>query len=125
MYNKNIKLIVNIKERCTIKSLLKILAFIPLGIEFLLLIVSQVVLAIHIPIAILLTVIGTGIISNNKILKQSGNVSLIVLITLLCIMGYYDYLQWFSAIVGVVIFIYFAIIKIATKKVKNNIILNE
>ena len=106
------------------KSLLKILAFIPLGIELLLLFVmfpnktGGVIWTIHIPIAILLAVIAIGIVSRKKIIQQSGIAALIVLTGLLCIMGYYDYVQWFSSIVGVVIFMYFVIIRTVIKKLK-------
>lgn len=80
---------------------------------------------IHIPIVILLAVIGSGIISKRKNIQKSGIGALIVLTILLCIMGYYDYVQWFSSIVGIIIFMYFVIIGIAMKKTKNNITLNE
>ena len=106
------------------KFLLKTLVFIPLCIELLLLLVvfqnkfAGVVWVTHISITILLTVIGIGIVSNKKILQQSGNSALIILTELLFVIGYYDYVQWFSSIIGVVIFIYFVVIKIAIKKLK-------
>ena len=106
------------------KSLVKILAFIPLVIELLLLFiifpnkVGGVVWTIHIPIVILLAVVGIGIVSKKKIIQQSGIFALVVLTVLLCIMGYYDFVQWFSSLVGVVVFIYFTIIGIVIKKLK-------
>lgn len=106
------------------KSLFKILAFIPLGIELLLLLiilpnkVGGIVWTIHVPIVALLAIVGVGIFSEKKLIQQSGIVSLVALTLLFCIMGYYDFVKWFSSIVGIVIFIYFTIIKIAIKKLK-------
>lgn len=106
------------------KSLLKILAFIPLGIELLLLLVvftnevGGVVLVIHIAITMLLTFIGIGILSKKKAIQQVGCIALFALIVLLCIMGYYDFVQWFSSIVGVILFIYFTFVRIAIKKLE-------
>lgn len=106
------------------KSLFKILAFIPLGIELLLLLiilpnkVGGIVWTIHIPIVILLAIVRIGIFSEKKLIQQSGMLSLVVLTLLFCIMGYYDFIKWFSSIVGIVIFIYFTIIKIAIKRLK-------
>ncbi|MBS5305977.1 hypothetical protein [Clostridium sp.] len=106
------------------KSLFKILAFIPLGIELLLLLiilpnkVGGILWTIHIPIVVLLAIVGVSIFSEKKLIQQSGIVSLVILTLLFCVMGYYDFIKWFSSIVGIVIFIYFAIIKIAIKKLK-------
>lgn len=61
---------------------------------------------------------GVSIFSEKKLIQQSGIVSLVILTLLFCVMGYYDFIKWFSSIVGIVIFIYFAIIKIAIKKLK-------
>ncbi|WP_195266855.1 hypothetical protein [Clostridium sp. 1001275B_160808_H3] len=112
------------------KSLLKILAFIPLGIELLLLLVihskvAGMIWMIHIPITILLGIVGMGIVSKKKFIQRSGFGALIVLTVLLCIIGYYDYVKWFSSIVGMVIFMYYVIISILMKKTKNSIRLNE
>ncbi|MDU7363280.1 hypothetical protein [Clostridium sp.] len=106
------------------KSLFKILAFIPLGIELLLLLiilpnkVGGILWTIHIPIVVLLAIVGVSIFSEKKLIQQSGIVSLVILTLLFCVMGYYDFIKWFSSIVGIVIFIYFAIIKITIKKLK-------
>lgn len=105
------------------KSLLKILAFIPLGIELLLLFIVfpkkvTVVWPTYIVITMLLTVIGIGIVSKKSITQRIGIIALVALTLLLCIMGYYDFVQWFSSIVGVVLFIYFTFVRIAIKKLK-------
>lgn len=106
------------------KYLLKTLAFIPLGIDLLLLFVllpkkvSGILWTTHIPILILLVVIGIGICSKKKIIQQSGNIALVILTAMLCIIGYYDYIQWFSSIVGIIIFMYFTLIGVSIKKLK-------
>lgn len=110
--------------------LLKILAFIPLITELLMLSimfkkVGGVSWGIHIPIIILLAVVGNSIISKKKSLQRSGIGALIVLTVLLCIIGYYDYIKWFSSIVGIVIFMYFIIIRIAIRKSDNRVRINE
>lgn len=104
------------------KSLLKILAFIPLGIELLFLLVvfsdkvGGVIWVVHIAITMLLTFIGIGILSKKKVIQQVGGIALVALTVLLCVMGYYDYVQWFSSIVGIILFIYFTFVRIAMKK---------
>lgn len=106
------------------KYLLKILAFIPLSIELLLLLVvftnkvDGVVWVIHIALVTLLTLIGVGILSKKKVIQQVGNITLFALTLLLCIMGYYDFIQWFTSIVGVILFIYFTFVRIAIKKLE-------
>ena len=52
-------------------------------------------------------------------MQRVGFVALIILTLLLCIVGYYDFIQWFSSIVGVVLCIYFVLLRVAVKK--NNI----
>lgn len=133
----NIKLLNNISikrfrlvRRDIMKMLLKILAFIPLITELLMLSimfkkVGGVSWGIHIPIIILLAVVGNSIISKKKSLQRSGIGALIVLTVLLCIIGYYDYIKWFSSIVGIVIFMYFIIIRIAIRKSDNRVRINE
>ncbi|MGL5379222.1 hypothetical protein [Clostridium sp.] len=104
------------------KSLLKVLAFIPLCIELLLLLTifpkkaMGVVGGIHIVITVLLTVVGIGIVSRKRFIQQIGIMALVALTLLLGIMGYSDFVKWFSSIVGVAIFIYFTFLSIAIKK---------
>lgn len=105
------------------KYLSKILAFIPLGIELLFIAVFQnkvfgVFWIIHIPLAMILTFIGISILSNKKIIQKLGHIILVILTIFLCINGYYDYFQWFSSIVGIILFIYFTFIRIIIKKLK-------
>lgn len=107
------------------KFLFKILAFIPLGIELLLMtLISDLIGAIMwisaIPSIILLALIGFSIISKQKLIQQIGIGALIILTMLLCISGYYDYFKWFSSIVGIINFIYFLIIIAVIKKINNN-----
>lgn len=107
------------------KYLLKILAFIPLTLHLLLLSLLTIfkkvtgISWISIPIIILLFIISYGIISNKKILRKISDIALIILTVLLCILGYYDFIQWFSSIVGIILFIYFMIIKMLIKKQRN------
>ncbi|MBS4956255.1 MAG: hypothetical protein E7E64_06780 [Clostridium celatum] len=111
------------------KLAVKILAFIPLGIELLLLATLPKEgwgnLEIPILIAILLTIIGGCIINNNKIIQRTGVGSLAILTVLFCIVGYYDYIPGFSLGIGVVTFIYFIFIKIAYKDIVNTTSKNE
>lgn len=105
------------------KVLLKILAFIPLGIELLLISIFQnkvfgAFWMIHIPFAMILTLIGISILSKKKVIQQLGDILLVVVTILLCINGYYDYFQWFSSIVGIILFIYFTFVRIAIKKLE-------
>ena len=105
------------------KYLSKILVFIPLGIELLFITIFQSKVSgffwlIHIPLAVILAFIGIGILSKKKIVQQLGNILLVVLTVVLCINGYYDYFQWFSTIVGIILFIYFTFVSIVIKSKK-------
>lgn len=106
------------------KGLVKVLAFLPLGIELLVLLgvvlgsIGGAIWTIHIPITILLYITGCGIISKKKLIRQIGNVALLIVTIIHGIMGYYDYIKWFSTKVGIAIFIYFIIIKILAKILK-------
>lgn len=101
------------------KRNLIIFAFIPLVLDLLFILLANgngVVWTVHIPILLLLAIIGISFISDKKLVQRLGIGALIVLTLLLSIIGYYDYLQWFSTIVGVVLLIYFVMIGMAMKK---------
>lgn len=106
------------------KGTLILLGFIPLIIELLLVLLTLykntggILWSIHFPIIILLFTIGLGFVSNKKIMQRIGIVALCVLTIFLGIMGYYDYIRWFSTIVGIVLFIYFAVVGLTMKKLK-------
>lgn len=80
---------------------------------------SGVSLMIYIPILISLATIGFSFLSNNKIIRKVGYGLLILLTIALCITGYYDYLKWFSTIVGIVNFLYLNFILMLLEKLKN------
>ncbi|CUP65468.1 hypothetical protein [Clostridium baratii] len=101
-----------------------LLAFIPLAIELLLILltlyknIGGVIWSTHFLIIILLFIIGMGLVSNKKLIQRIGIVALCVLTIFLSIIGYYDYIRWFSTIVGIVLFIYFAVVGMTMKKLK-------
>lgn len=97
----------------------KILAFIPLVIELLLLIATanmgDIVLVIHTSITILLATIAISVISNKKIIQRVGFGAVVILTALFCIMGYYDYVQGFTLSTGIILLIYFIFIRMAIR----------
>lgn len=99
------------------KNTLTIFAFTPVVIHLILLLAlyESISLITHIPVILLLIVIGISIISDKKIVQQIGSVAIVILTIVLGIIGYYDYFQWFSLIVGIMLLAYF----IALKKLKN------
>ncbi len=103
------------------KTILIILAFLPLAIEFIFTswgfrTFGSINWLMHVTIAVLLASIGVGLISTKKFMQWLGIGALATLTILLGIIGYYDYLQWFSTIVGIVLLAYFSVIGIAIKK---------
>ena len=106
------------------KFLVKVLSFLTLGMELLVTLVAVIggiggaITVIYIPLVILLAITGCGIISKRKLIRQIGNVALLIVTIIHGIMGYYDYIKWFSTKVGIAIFIYFIIINILAKILK-------
>lgn len=105
------------------KKFLLLLSFIPLFIRIIFILSfsnkGSIDWRINIPIIFLLLVTGISITSNKKFMEILSLISLIILIIVHLIVGYYDYIKWFSSIIGVILLIYFMFIKFF---VKNNII---
>lgn len=103
------------------KAILGLLAFMP----FVICLVMPLIIykkiggvnwLIQFPMLVLLAVIGIGLVSRKKVVQIVGMVSLSVLTVFLGIMGYYDYIPWFSTIVGLILFVYFYMLKVVIRK---------
>lgn len=107
------------------KKLLKVLAFIPLIIQLIIPIIiynkiGGIILEVQIPMVILLLITAIGVVSNKKNVRAIGLVALIILTLFLGILGYYDFIKWFSSIVGIIILGYFLLLRKLIRKTNEN-----
>lgn len=63
-------------------------------------------------------VIGLGLISKILIMKIMGIICSFILLLIFSINGYYDYIQWTSTIIGIIVFVYYLIIYVTIYKNK-------
>lgn len=92
---------------------LKRLAFVPFGIELLLfpLVFTSMMWMPYGLTLVLMFLSGLGTISRKKSIQFIGYLALLVFVVWHGIMGYYDYFQWFSTKVAIVVLVYFIVIK--------------
>ncbi len=66
---------------------------------------------------ILLFISGYCLMINNKRTNILALISILIFTIWYCIMGYFDYMQWVSTIIGIAIFIYYGIIYLLKRKI--------
>lgn len=69
--------------------------------------------------AMLLALVAFGIVSTKRVMNIIGYVALFVQTVVLSIMGYYDYIQWFSTVIGFSLLAYFLFIDRAIRGIKS------
>lgn len=97
------------------------LAFVPFGIEVLMfpLVFTSMMWIPYGLTLVLMFLAGLGSISQKKSIQIIGTIALLTFVVWHGIMGYYDYFQWFSTKVAIVVLIYFILVKYFLVRHKN------